>query len=254
VVTIAIFAALAALGVNAGGRQAAAFDCSKAALSQPRVVAEIDAGRFKGEPARLALAEDGSVFVRWVETDRYQNELGKNLVIAPGGAIQPITQQPSWAAQYWAWKAGFNAPGAPGLKFDVETRQQGKTATGSAGGGGAVNPNMSDPYASSLGKDLASAQNVATTTVRLKGEVVAAAENQRLVPGLTFGWAPAPYAALAYVNGRKRLAIIDRDGRKMEVQGTADVLLPAWSPDGKKIAWLQKAGRKKFTLMEIDVK
>jgi hypothetical protein len=254
VLTIAILAALAALGGSPDGQQAAAFDCSKAVLSQPKVVAEIDAGKFKGEPARLAIAQDGSIFVRWVETDRYQNELGKNFVIAPGGAMEPLSEQPPWAVQYWAWKTGFNAPGAPGLKFDVETRQQGKIATGSAGGGGAVNPNMSDPYASPVGKDMASAQNVATTTVRLKGEVVAMAENQRLVPGLTFGWAPAPYAALAYVNGRKRLAIIDGEGRKVEVQGTTDVLLPAWSPDGKKIAWLQKTGRKKFTLMEIDLR
>lgn len=247
------------LGAAAGGQQAATFDSSKAVLSQPKVITEIDAGKLKGELVRLAWGDDGSFFLRSAEMDRFQNELGKNFLIAPGGALTQVAEEPAWAALYWAWKAGFAAPGAPDFRFDVETREQNKTATGSTGqdfggaGGGTANPNRSDPSANQIAKDLGSMQKIVTTTVRLKGELIAEVQNRRLVPGTTFSWAPAPYAALAFVNSRKRLVILDRQGRKLEVPGTGDVLLPAWSQDGSQIAYLQKIDKKKYALTVVEI-
>jgi hypothetical protein len=245
---------LAIVAAAAAGQQAAPFDSSKAVLSAPKVLAQIDASKLKGSVIRLAWGDGGSFFLRSAEMDKFQNELGKNFLVAPGGAMTPVTEEPSWAALYWSWKAGFSAPGAPDFRFDVETREQNKTATGSTSeAAGVENPNRSDPSASQVAKDFASMQKVVTTTVRLKGELIVELQNQRLVPGVTFSWAPAPQAALAYVNSRKRLVIIDRQGRKIEVPGTGDVLLPAWSPDGTKIAWLQKLEKKKYALMALEV-
>jgi hypothetical protein len=249
----------ALLGAVAGGQPPASFDSSKAVLSAPKTIAEIDAGKLKGELVRLAWGDEGRFFLRSAEMDRFQNELGKNFVIAPGGALTQVTEEPAWAALYWVWKAGFAAPGAPDFRFDVETREQNKTATGSTGqdfggaGGGTANPNRSDPSANQIAKDLGSMQKVVTTTVRLKGELIVEVQNRRLVPGATFSWAPAPYAALAFVNSRKRLVILDRQGRKLEVPGTSDVYLPAWSPDGLKVAYLEKRDKRKYALMEVEV-
>jgi hypothetical protein len=44
------------------------------------------------------------------------------------------------------------------------------------------------------------------------------------------------------------LVIMDRQNRRHEARETKGVLLPAWSYDGKQIAWLEQQGRTHFTL------
>jgi hypothetical protein len=252
VVVLALAAALSAPQVQS-------FDVSKATVSAPKVVAEIDAGKLKGNLVRFAWSDDGRFFVRSAELDIYQNERGRNFVIAPGGAIQQVDEEPSWAAVYWNWKAGLLAPGAPDVRLEVETREQNKTATGSTGqdfggsGGTTPNPNRSDPTSNQISKDVNSMQRVVTTTVRFKGQVIAEVQNNRMSPGASFSWAPAPRTAVAFVGPRKRLVIVDREGRKLEVPGTEEVLLPAWSPDGSKIAYLQKVAKKKYALTVVEI-
>jgi hypothetical protein len=46
---------------------------------------------------------------------------------------------------------------------------------------------------------------------------------------------------------------MDQKKRKHPVSGAKDALLPAWSIDGKRLAWVQKSGRKKFTLVYAAV-
>jgi hypothetical protein len=41
---------------------------------------------------------------------------------------------------------------------------------------------------------------------------------------------------------------MDAKGSKQEVAGSKDAILPAWSPDGSRLAWLQKDGKKKYEL------
>ena len=46
---------------------------------------------------------------------------------------------------------------------------------------------------------------------------------------------------------------LDAEGNKQEIAGTKESLLPSWSPDGSKLAWIQRDGRKKFVLQVADV-
>ncbi len=242
---------LALLGQVAAS--AAIFDASRATLSAPSTVLEIDSSKLQGSPVRLAWGDDGSLFLRAAETDRWGNERGRNYVLTPGKPEPtPVAEEPAWAATYWAWKSGPVAPGVPSLRLDVETRQQPKTAVGSTADVSA-NPNRSDRSQPQIAKDMASMQQVVTTTVKFKGQLVFEAVNERLVPGLTFGWAPAALGGLSYRDTKKHLVLVDRNGQRLEVPGAVDVLLPAWSPDGKRIAYLQKKDKKRYTLNIIAI-
>ncbi len=118
------------------------------------------------------------------------------------------------------------------------------TSSGDAGSGQAAAETM----------DAANKAYTSTTvTMKVKGEVVGEWTNVPPQPGMRFGWAPAPIGAIAYAANNKKLTLLDKQGNKLEVAGTSDVLLPAWSTDGKRVAFLQKTGKKKYTLMLVDV-
>ena len=49
------------------------------------------------------------------------------------------------------------------------------------------------------------------------------------------------------------LIVLDENGRKQELNGTKTASLPAWSDDGKRIAWLERKERKKYDLMVAEI-
>jgi hypothetical protein len=74
-------------------------------------------------------------------------------------------------------------------------------------------------------------------------------ENTVLVPGLTYGWGPAGSRLIAFAAQKNgTLVVMDHAGRQERIPGSRDAILPAWSPGGDRIAWLEKAGRGKYAL------
>ncbi len=145
-------------------------------------------------------------------------------------------------------------PGQPDLKIEVASRNDTNQITST---------NLHDKAAgvgsrsgTGVTEDLANS-NVGAAQVRtlvLKGEVIGEYVNAPLVPGLTFGWSPERLHAVAYVPHSHHLMLMDvASGAKQEVAATSDVLLPAWSPDGAQIVFLEKSGRKTFALKRITV-
>ena len=54
--------------------------------------------------------------------------------------------------------------------------------------------------------------------------------------------------AIAYTDRESgHLMLLDQHKRKQTIAGVKDALLPAWSIDGSRLAWVQKSGRKKYT-------
>ena len=231
-------------------------------------VGEVDTGKLKGDPWKLAWSPDGAtLYLQAVERDRFGNTKEYHYTIpAAGGDAQKVDAQPEWATRYWTWKSAPAAPGAPGFKFDIATRRDTQRATAaptggalagmggdSSSGGGGGRGSGGGTSAKDATNAALQGQPVQVTTLRLKDEVIAEYVNSPVTPGLSFGWAPQGRAAIAYADREGRLVVMDQQGAKTGVPDTKDVLLPAWSDDGTRIAYLQRNGRRKFDVMVAAV-
>ncbi len=234
------------------------------AFSAPREIAAIPADRLQGSPVRLAWSpERKELYVRAVRTDRWGNERSWHYVLVlDGGRLEPVQREPAWVAPYWAWKSALSAPTLPAFKIDVESREQTVTAVrpdsagsiGQAGGDPTGPGSEMGPQGTAIASYANQAQRVQTTTFRVKGELLGQFVNAPAIAGLTFGWAPARLGVIAFASRQGRLIVMDPDGRRQEIAGTRDVLLPAWSDDGRNLAWLQKKSKKTYVVMIADVR
>jgi hypothetical protein len=249
-----LFVALIASGQTAAPPRP--IDVSTLAVGAPTVVAQIDLGRLKGEFRQLAWSPDRSQFyIQTTDSDRPDATVHHYLLDASGGAVTDAPRQPDWAADYWRFKSDRSAPGLPSLMIDVDRKLETmKVGTGSAGaadggdraGGGTV---MS---ANNIDRE-AQAQKESVVRLMLLDEAVGEFVNQPVIPGLTFSWGPAGSGAIAYTDRDGRLTFLDQQRRKQIVPGAKGALLPAWTTDGSRLAFLEKTGRKKFALMTATV-
>jgi hypothetical protein len=236
---------------------------ARVAVSKPISIVELSRDDIRGVPVRLSWSPDGRLmYLRTVERDVWANEKDHHYLLGVAdGRILAAEGEPDWAAKYWAWKSDFRCPGLPAFAIETESRTERKSATG-GGAGGSLAQNSGDPYGpgSELGPQGAAiiagalqSQAVTTTTMKLKGRVLSEFVNARPIFGLMYGWAPEGLEAIAYVGDKRALEVMDRNGGRIQVKATKGVLLPAWSDNGRRLAWLAQQGRGKFVLMVADV-
>jgi WD40 repeat protein len=229
-------------------------------LASPQPIAEIDAGKMKGEIARLAWSPDGSDFyIQTIERDRAGAITGVKhyLVSTATKNVKGVDQEPPWAAKYWAWKSAQTAPGAAAFRIDVNQREEMLRATASPTGGALAKGGTADPTQGTTFDEVANAANqtqkVLVSALTVKDETIGTWVNEPVMPGFTFGWAPAPLQLLAFARRDRKdggpIVVIDHAGQKQELSGPKGAILPAWSDDGKRLAWLERRDKKKFQLM-----
>jgi hypothetical protein len=215
---------------------------------------------LKGEPTRLSWSADGSQLA--IQTsERDDKGMTKNpryyLVTAADGKLSTAQASPEWAETYWTWKSNQYAPWAPSVGIDVTSDQKKVSSTSSPMGGALAKGGGVDPGAGTTMDDATqhkmNTQTLTVVTLKLMGETVGYFEGVQFLPGYTFGWAPKDLASIAYVNSSGRLAVMDKDRNKQQLDSTKGVILPAWSVDGTKIAFLQKAGKNKYDLYVAPV-
>lgn len=236
-------------------------------ISAPTTLKEIDTGN--AQPSRLAWSPDGSqLYVQtfegtWLELNQGQGRKIRHYVFsAADGGKKDVSAEPDWARQYWSVKSGQASPGSAAFKIDLKQQEElTKTTSAPMGGDLAKGGTVGDPDRGASGAgagDVSAAafgsQRVMVRTMVLKGGTIGRFENSVIVPGLTYGWGPKGTASIAFSAQKNgRVVLMDDQGRKKEIGGTKDAVLPAWSEDGKKVAWLQKDGKKKFLLQAAVV-
>jgi hypothetical protein len=234
-------------------------DASTLTISPPVVATELDLGKLKGVPSRLAWSSDGTqLYMQTREGDDPQRASIRHYVIAlEGKAVTPVGDEPQWASQYWTWKSGQSAPGASTpLKIEVQREQRLQSSTSTPMGGDLArgvpggNGGVSVGEVSAAGQQM---QKVTVTSLWLKGESLGEWVNAAVLPGETFGWAPRGFDAIAFVDRGGRVVVMDREGRKQALGQTTKALFPAWTEDGSRLAFLERTGRKKLLLKTADV-
>jgi hypothetical protein len=226
-----------------------------AAFSTPTLLTTIDAGKLKGEPTQLAWSADGAqLFLQMTERNASGAVKGtRGYVLALAGPKPAsVATPPSWASDYWQWKAGKTPPDATSPEIEIAEHERSGTATEAPMGGslsGAAQGGGTSLDDVTMRAQQMVQQHVVTLT--LNGETVGEFVNQPFLPGYTFGWSPKAMNMIAYVNAAGRLAVMDLRGGKQELAASKAVILPAWSIDGATIAYLQKAGRKKYDLYTV---
>lgn len=235
-----------------------AIDASHLAVSPPRTVVTLNTGKLKGEPWRLAWSEDGKLlYLQTIERDKFRSITGSHhyVVSVENGKVTNEDGEPAWATIYWSWKSGQTAPGAPSERIKVEQRTEIVRATSAPMGGdlarGGVN--VTGTTASDAVNATVDSQPVNVFALKWRNELIGEWRNEAVVPGLTFGWAPVNRVALAYADRDGRLFIVDAHGSKQAVVGIDASMLPAWSSDARRLAFLQHKDKKHYTVDVVDI-
>ena len=226
-------------------------------ISSPQTTRKLDSNLLRGIPTRLCPSPDGTqVYLRMSELDRWANEtIRHQLLPIRGDLLIRLEGEPIWAFSYWMWKSAPGAPGYPAFRINLEAREE-LVHTTNVPREGNIGQHTADPNESLdevVRRAAQASQKTHVETLYLHGRIISTVVNQHVVPGRTFGWAPAPLGLIAYVNDKGRLVLMDEAGRTHEISGTRDVTLPAWTDDGHRLLFLEHAG-KRFELRSVEVR
>lgn len=233
-------------------------------LATPQSIVELDTGKLKGEFARLAWSPDATEFyVQTVDRDRTGNvtAIRHYVVSAAGKSVKGVDREPAWATKYWAWKSAQASPGQAAFRIDLRQHEDTVRSTASPTGGALAKGGVADPTQGSTAEDVANAayntQAMLVRELRVKNDLIGTWVNEPVIPGVTFSWSPEPLHLLAFAKRDKKdggpITVLDASGQKQELVGPKNAILPAWSDDGKRLAWLERKDRKKLDLMVADI-
>lgn len=228
---------VAGLSAQAGD----AIELSRTAIGAPHAVCELDLTVLKGEVRRLSWAPNGESLHLQTRDPRNGN-LFDYIVDLGSGELSLAFGEPAWSPEYWSRKSALAAPGLPALRLEVlESNRRTRPApfTGPLNGGAGQTPDPRNPVDAYENE----------VALWFAGVEIGNWINGAPMAGETFGWGPDGSGVLAFTDRRGQVVLIDRARRRMTAAGVRDAIFPAWSPDGRRIAWIQKAGRKKFRLL-----
>lgn len=239
----------------------------KITASSPTDVAKFDNDDIDGTPTRLLWAEDGAGFyIQSTARERGRiNVLTHHHMISVEGRVTDASSEPAWARTGWAAKSDRSSPDKSSFMIDVASEKRtargvsapmgGEMARGGIDGGGTAGGGGGGTSSDDAINVAQGTQGVNVLMLKLGGKVIGEFVNTSVTPGSTFGWGPKGTRAIAYSNpGNGRITIMDVDGKTQELDGTGDTMLPVFSPDGTKLAWLKRDGRNKYVLQVVELR
>jgi hypothetical protein len=232
---------------------AGSMDVSTIKVGAPASVATLDLGKLKGDVEELSWAPDGTQF--YVQMVEGKGKVSHYLIAVQGGAITPTDTRPAWANDYWKFKSDRYAPGVESLVIDVDQSFDTlRYGTGSAGAADRANGSgVGGTNANGMSNDnfekAARGQKQSIVKLVVLGETIGTWVDKRPTPGTTFSWGPSGSGAIAFVDEKGQLVLLDNHQHKQPVAyALKDVSMPSWSMDGSRLAWLAKSGRNKYML------
>jgi hypothetical protein len=231
-------------------------DVTALKVGAPAIVAELDLGKLKGDLRQIGWSPDGSqLYIQTADGNAASPTLHHYVVAASGGAVDAVKNPPEWAQSYWAFKSDRFAPGIGSLFIDVSQKLETmKYGTGSAGAIDQADRATGGTTTSGMNAERAAVSDkLRVVRLLLLDEPISEFVNEPPVPGLMFGWGPTGSGAMAFTDRDGRLFLFDRNKHKVAVSAAKNALLPAWSTDGSRLAWVQKGSRKKYSLLVAAV-
>jgi hypothetical protein len=220
-------------------------DVSSLKASAPVLVCELDLKVLKGELRRLSWSVDG----RYLHVQTLERKTLRDYIVKlPEGEISAAFGEPEWADQYWTMKSSLAAPGAPDLKIEVLEDHQRTQPNPFAGGFNSVG-------GAQTGADPHNARDTFAIEARLLllGQEVGYTLNEVAIAGASYGWGPPGTGTIAFIDTAGRVTLFDRARHKNVVATAKGAMMPAWSGDGRRLAYVQKAGRDRFRLMTLAI-
>jgi len=222
----------------------APFDVASLSVSPPTPIARLERRTLHGEPSQMAWSPDGSaLYIQSRDGVGSAAQLRHFELSLADQSLRPLEREPDWAAEYWRNKVTELAPGMPWLQIDVTVDSTRTRVAPFAGGFASAG--------SATGSDTATSFTLQYVTLSYLGVEIGRWMTDEPKSGVTFGWGPAGSGAIAFVDHQNRLVLIDKERRLRIVPRTGNVMLPAWSPDGNYVAFLQKQGRSTFTVSSV---
>jgi hypothetical protein len=227
-------------------------------VSAPVTLRELGKAQVRGVPTRMAWSPDGAwLYLRVSTFDRWSNETVRHVLVETAGkGVQDLGDEPGWLARYWNLKSALASPTVASWRIKIDTREDQVRTTnvprdGNIGQHGDPGAGLDE----TVRKAANSSQKVLFEDYVLNGKVIASAVNGHVSPGRTFAWAPAPLSLLAFVDAKGRLMLMNRAGAAREVKGARKPSLPAWSEDGRRLAFVQGAATSSdCTVKVVDIR
>jgi hypothetical protein len=223
----------------------------------PSTTISIELGKLKGKLVRQLAWSPDAAELYLLTYDPAPNALVKKeyyfLIRLDTGATTAVEAAPKWAEDYLTWKAGQASPDDPTLKIEPLMERKLMSAVSLPFGGDLARGGTEGGTGLSTESAMAAAnasQMVDVRTLRLKGQVVGQWVNAPTVPGQTYGWGPKGSGLIAYADHKSsRLVLMNLAGDRQTVDGPKNVILPAFSNDGSRLAYLEGRGKNKFALV-----
>jgi hypothetical protein len=227
----------------------------------PADVAQIDLGKLNGSIVReLAWSPDNTqLYLQTINEDkqRLPKDYYHYVIPAAGGELKKVSAAPEWASQYWTWKSAQTAPDDVSFKIEISQDKRVQSPVAIPMGGDLAKGGSTSTTSGASVESVTAAANASTNStvydMHLKGEIVGEWVDHAIVPGLTFGWGPKGSHVIAYADKGGHLVIMDSTGDKQKIDDTKNVVLPAFTADGTRLAYLEGRGRNKYALVVASV-